>query len=523
MKTLQWFTQRTLLAAMALPLLASCADKANDAVAPDLRVQMTDDTGPAPWQIYVCKIGPEGTTANFEANATSGTLKQSNPFQVTSGLLGDPPSCKIAWEGAAGTPVTFNVTELPSDGLVIERIVLNRNVAGGTINGATVTITEEYLANTDVKGFAVITYKNVAAPPALKVLKTAAGKYEIPVRWLLEKSVTPTSHTGVAGQNAGSSTWTVKATRVEGAATNHEVSGTITVSNPAGGVTQTFTVTDAMDNGVVAPVVCPDYTLDAGESVTCTYSAASAGATLNTATVKSAGFPDATATAAVNYTSSFTGDQTVTLADPRFTYSTVISSTTTVTFPETFPCPSDPTKYTNGVHTRTEKNTATLTGDNTNLSADATVNITCTIPQGEGETATGAGFPWAATQGAPSNWFMYTPWTTTGIHRGISAAASGSTPAGTNLIAAQHFVAGRITGTRGTTTTITITLNSSWGFANALGNVKINPMSCTTAQPYKSPGQFTVHRTASAAANSITITGLPNTACYGIHADVVEK
>jgi hypothetical protein len=519
MKTLKWFTPRTLLATMMLPLLASCADKASDVASPDLRVQMTGEEAPANWQIHVCKIGPEGTVANFEAAATSGTLKVSNPFHIASGLLGSPPSCTLAWEGAAGTPVTFNVTELASAGLVLDTIRFNRNVPGASYTGTTATITEEYLGHADVKGFAVITYKNDAAPTPLTAVKTAVGTYDIPVTWRLTKTVTPTSHTGTAGTNAGSSTWTVTATRIEGAPTNHKVEGTITVSNP-GAIAQTFTVTDDM-NGTAVPVVCPTNTVAGGGSVTCTYSAAIAGATLNTATVKAEGYPDVVATAAVNYTSSFTGDQTTTLADPRFSFSQVISTSTTKTFPETFPCPSDASQYTNGVHTRTEKNTATLKGDNTDLSADATVNITCTMPEPEGETATGAGFPWAATQGAPSNWFMYTPWVTTGAYRGISAAATSTQAAGTNLIAGQHYVAGRITGVRGTTTTITITLNSAWGFVNDGANVKINPMSCTTAQPYKSPGAFTYHRSASG--NVITVTGLPNTACYGIHADVFEK
>jgi hypothetical protein len=297
------------------------------------------------------------------------------------------------------------------------------------------------------------------------------------------------------------------------------VTGTITISNP-GAVAQTFSVTDDM-NGTAVPVVCPTNTLAAGASTTCTYSVAKADATLNTATVKSEGYPDVVATAAVNYTSSFTGDQATTLGDTRFAYSQLGSGSRTVTFPESFPCPADATEYTNGTHTYSVTNTATLKAANTDLSADATVNVTCTMPPREGETATGAGFPWAATQGAPSNWFMYTPWVTTGAYRGISATATSTQPAGTNLIAGQHYVAGRITGVRGTTTSITITLNSAWGFLNELGNVKINPMSCTTAQPYKSPGAFTYHR--NGAGNAITVSGLPNTACYGIHVDVVEK
>lgn len=520
MKTLKRFTPRTLLAAMLIPFLASCADK--DTSAPELRPQMTGETAPAPWQLHVCKIGPEGTTAYFNVSATSGTVKQSNPVAVTSGLLGAPPSCVLAWEGEAGAPVSVTITELPSPGLVLDTIRFNRNVPGATASGATATVTEEYLGHADVKGFAVVTYKNSAAPnEPLQVVKTAAGKYKIPVRWELVKTVNPTSHSGTIGTTAGSSTWTVTATRIEGAATNHEVSGTITVTNPAGSAPKTFSVSDVM-NGTTAAVVCPTNTLAGGETTTCTYSAAVAGATVNTATVSTPGFADVIATADVNYTSSFTGDETVTLADPRFSYSQVISSSKTVTFPETFPCPSDVTLYVNGTYSYTVTNTATLKGDETDLTRTATVRVTCTKPQGPTETATGAGFPWAATQGAPNNWFMYTPWVTTGGHRGISAAATSTQPAGTNLIAGQHYIAGRITGTRGTTTTIVITLNSAWGFADG-SDMKVNPMSCTTGQPYVSPGQFAVHKDIVDGATTITVSGLPNTACYGIHGGVYKK
>lgn len=157
-------------------------------------------------------------------------------------------------------------------------------------------------------------------------------------------------------------------------------------------------------------------------------------------------------------------------------------------------------------------NTASADGDNLDpITSTASTTVTC--PALASGTATGAGFPWSATQGAPKNWFMYTPWVTTGGYQGIS-------PSGTNLIAGKTNVAGTITGTRGATTSITITLNSGYTFVDGVGNVAINPMSCTTSQPYVSPGQFTVKATVSSASNTITVSGLPNTACYGIHTNV---
>jgi uncharacterized repeat protein (TIGR01451 family) len=169
-------------------------------------------------------------------------------------------------------------------------------------------------------------------------------------------------------------------------------------------------------------------------------------------------------------------------------------------------------------------NTASASATNhATVQSSATTTVTGCIVFGGDETATGAGFPWSATQGAPANWFMYSPWVTTSGFRGISTAASGSTPAGIDLIAGQTNIAGRITGTRGTTTSITITLNSSYRFSAVTDNVKILPMSCTAAQPYVQPGKFTFKTTVSQASNTVTVTGLPNTACYGIHATVQQK
>ena len=159
----------------------------------------------------------------------------------------------------------------------------------------------------------------------------------------------------------------------------------------------------------------------------------------------------------------------------------------------------------------------TLAAGETNLTVDAGM---FQPPRFAGETATGAGFPWKWTQGAPDNWFMYTPWVQTTVN---GVTKPGISPNGVDLIAGQHYVAGRITGTRNGTTSITITLNAGFQWAAGSGNVKINPMSCTASQPYKSPGKFAVQATANVALNSITVTGLANTACYGIHADVLRE
>src|SRR5215217_67740 len=258
--------------------------------------------------------------------------------------------------------------------------------------------------------------------PALTATKTAAGSYERKITWDLTKTVTPP---GPFSGNAGDSfdaNWDVNATKnvVED---NHKVTGNITISNPSA-IDQKFSVTDVLDGTTSATVTCPSDTVLAGKSVVCSYSAAIAGAKENKATVTATGNKDVVATAAVSYTANVIGDETVTLADPRFSFTQLISGSTPKTFPEKFTCPTDPAKYTNFLYTQTFKNTATLKGNTTNLSRDATVTLNCKYPW-RAETATGAGTVYPGT----SNWFMYTAFTTNKV----------------DLIAGQKYDAGDIT------------------------------------------------------------------------------
>ena len=189
---------------------------------------------------------------------------------------------------------------------------------------------------------------------------------------------------------------------------NYKVTGKITISNDAA-IDQTFSVSDELDDGTAASVDCPSLTVPAGGSVECSYTASTKDATENTATVKAAGNPDVVATAPVEYTAHVDGDDEVTLADPRFTYTELISDSKTKTFPETFTCPTDRASYdANNMLTKTFKNTATLKGEKTNLSKEATVTLKCRYPW-VGETATGYGLRYKGT----SNWFMVTKFTTT--------------------------------------------------------------------------------------------------------------
>jgi hypothetical protein len=368
----------------------------------------------------------------------------------------------------------------------------------------------------------------VTPDEALVVTKTATGTFDRTYTWTLAKSASPTSLSGVLGQTAGSTTWTVTAERTV-ADGNYRVTGTITVTNP-NPIAVDFTVTDVLNDNTEAVVTCPGTgnntgTVLANSFVTCTYTALPSGgtATLNTATVTETtptGLAGGQDQKAVSFTPNVIGDESVTLADPRFGYSQLISGTTSPTFPETFPCPSDPTLYTNGTYTRTETNTATLTGDNTDLTRQAHVTITCRLEWAD-ETATGFGTVYPNT----SNWFMYTAYTTSSVrlvagrdhqHAGdIFMSRSGSGPS--------------------TITTIRIVLRTGWQWADVGEVLKIQPFA-SRPTTYLEPGGFQYKFTAPNITNvpgstvdfaadnrTVTVTIRDRSSFYGIHGDVERR
>ncbi|MBC7307349.1 MAG: hypothetical protein H5T80_10570, partial [Dietzia sp.] len=216
---------------------------------------------------------------------------------------------------------------------------------------------------------------------ALSATKTANGTYDRDITWELEKSADPTELTGAAGGSAGSSTWSVLATKTV-VEDNFLVAGEIVVTNP-NTIPVDFSVTDMLDDGTVATVQCPSSTVAANASVTCTYSAEpdDADAERNNATVTSLtmGVPGATAQADIDWVAAVTGDEEVTLTDERLAYEELIDDTTPIEEAEEFLCPADPSVYTDGSWTETYTNVATLVGENTDLTADADVTVTCTL------------------------------------------------------------------------------------------------------------------------------------------------
>jgi hypothetical protein len=199
------------------------------------------------------------------------------------------------------------------------------------------------------------------------------------VTWELEKTVDPASHIGFAGEEAGSSTWTVKATKTE-VSDNYKVVGTISVYNPAA-IPQTFTVEDYLDDGSKATVDCPSLTVEAKATVNCTYTAdATAKATENTVKVTAPGNSPQFAYKDFTFVENLIGYDSGNLIDKRFDFEKEISGTTTKTFPESFNCPSDPKLYEgDGLYSFKEENEATLNG-NIGLKDSAEVNVTCYAP-----------------------------------------------------------------------------------------------------------------------------------------------
>ncbi len=301
------------------------------------------------------------------------------------------------------------------------------------------------------------------------------------------------------GELAGTSIWSVNATKsvVEN---NHQVAGTITVTNPAA-IAQTFTVSDVLSDGSIVSVNCPSYTVAAGAKVDCTYSAAKSGITLNTATISAPGNADVKATAPVSYSAKVIGTESVTLADPsQGSYSQLISDSQPVQFTQNFNCSADRSHYTNGSFTATVPNTATLTGSEgtfgVNLTATAQVVITCMNPF---ETATGAGKKYPGS----SNWFMYTGYTTSKV----------------DLIAGQHHDAGDITMTRTSThTVITIVTQNGFSWADVEGNLKIQDFD-SEPKAYVAPGSFKHKFEVSGNTVKVSIPGT-KAKFYGIHGDM---
>jgi len=358
----------------------------------------------------------------------------------------------------------------------------------------------------------------------ITVDKTAIGTFGRAHSWDLTKKVDGLSAKTVSGSPGDSFpvVWQVDADKTT-TDSDYLVTGTIDITYSSD-TELDFSVADVLDDGTVATVTCPTYVIPEGSDViNCTYTASptSASATLNTATVTLENPPsnleldtlsDLEDTAAVTFTPTVTGDDSVTLADPRHSYSQVISADTAPTFNETFSCPTTRSSYNaDRLYSQTFTNTATLTGAATNLSRSATVTVNCEWELVfAGDSVTGAGLSWSSVKGKPATWFQYTN------------ATSGTR----NLVQGSKLnVVGSVTITPdgAGTTTLAFTMATGWELADVASNVKVDSLN---AQPksYVQPGQFKHHFKRSGSSFEVEVpTGSYG---YAIHLDAgrwVEK
>jgi uncharacterized repeat protein (TIGR01451 family) len=289
------------------------------------------------------------------------------PAGETATKSADASHPTVTWQLEAD--VEYTITEEPVDGFISGDITCGEG--GDTFTPQAGDQIECSVTNTELV--------------ALDVTTTATASFDRTVGWSLEKSVTPASQDGVAGDNAGTSTWTVEATKTVTLG-NFGVDGTVRITNH-NGFAVPFALVTSLNDGSEVDVDCDVLSVPADGFVDCTFSASPSGSVATKATaVVTPTDPilDAVSKdAVVSFLANTIGDDTVTVDDDRDTdeqFPAQISESTTFSYDETFPCSSIATDYTNFVDTDTYTNTATLTGEGIDLSDTADVTVTCDLP-----------------------------------------------------------------------------------------------------------------------------------------------
>ena len=187
----------------------------------------------------------------------------------------------------------------------------------------------------------------IAHPASLDVSKTATTTWERVNTWSVEKSVDPASLSLAAG-GSGNVTWSVVVTKTGSFARNARVSGTITVGNPNPGKVTDVSVSDSLPGAVVdcGGGASSGFTIQAGNSLTCTYTApvdSTAGGT-NVASATGIVLRDRTIDGSGSADYSFGEpasdiNASVTAVDDGHTWSGITGSTS-FDYGETFHCPS---------------------------------------------------------------------------------------------------------------------------------------------------------------------------------------
>jgi hypothetical protein len=367
----------------------------------------------------------------------------------------------------------------------------------------------------------------------LVVSKDADASYERLIEWTLTKTVNgqaSASYTGTPGQTF-TPTWNVTATKTTDLYRNHLITGTITVGNP-NPVAVGVSIADVLRNSAAAPLAVTvqircgaevawvnapvTRTVPAEGSLVCAYRAtpSNTDAVSNRVDVT---VDQASYTVPDGYEGTINGgfwiegfawdlttigDPNPTLADDRsvfgayFTPGQAIGATTPLNVPETFACPAYDEELYASPYNQSYVNNASLKGNDLDLAASATVNLTCAV-RWEGESATGRGWQWPG-----NNWFQYSASGNTDIVYGRQLQKAGSITMGAAPQAGW--------------TRITFTFDSGFRIAPVGGNVKVHPMS---GPPSKNvaPGQYKYKFNMSG--NSFHV-DVPNANYYGIHLDI---
>ncbi len=331
----------------------------------------------------------EGAPNNGVYTLTAGT-QNGDPTVLTGGAIADP-SNSITISNSDGFFFDWAAS------LGIDAVLVKAGNAAATYVYTPESFADGGLHAPDQKDISHVEFcYDYEFTPGDTLSKTADGTFDRTIEWDLEKTVDPDSHEGFIGDSF-QSTWTVTATKTV-TDSNFEVSGTITLFNPAP-FPINVDVSDELDDGTVAAVDCDPNTngdqntgivlAASPASIECTYTASPAddSATENTVTVtvNTGGVGGDSFTIPFAWSANVSGDDTVTVDDDRDTegqFPADISDSETFDYVETFDCSTDPADYAgDGVDgPDTFENTATLKGDNTDLSRMADVDVTCYAP-----------------------------------------------------------------------------------------------------------------------------------------------
>jgi hypothetical protein len=358
--------------------------------------------------------------------------------------------------------------------------------------------------------------------PELAVTKTAEASYDLSHAWDIAKAADLTT-VNLTTDGLGDSlvTWTVDVTYEGETISNGTVTGTITIDNTGNVGARVDSVADVLDTGEIGVVDCGvtfPVVLDAFTGqLNCTYEVGtgdSIDATLNTATasgefaIDEAGTFDGSdtfieeGTAAVTFVLDSETDATVNINDLSDLFGSVDLGTATAPNDAQFQY-SKSFAYadfeTCGAHTF--NNTATIVETGQEADESVVVNVQCLIFQGE--SATGDGLPWSGVDRKVKNWFEFSPF----------AETEGDIVSGRNLTDIGDFT---YTNIDGPSSELCFDLDDPWVFADASGNVKVQPLNSAPSK-YLSPGQFAHHFTLSGD-GCVTV---PDASYgYAIHLDV---